>query len=392
MIIKGVKAFKVLNSRADPTIGIQVRTSRGRAWASAPSGASVGKHEVKAYPGSVKSSISLVNSKFTKLLKDIKINEVKDLKKIEEKLTVSKIGGDPIIALEFAILKELARERREHVCDIINPKAKKMPKLLSNVVGGGSHAYGGLDIQEILIYPETKSFSEGAFLNAKIDQKLKLKLEKIDKHFLGGKTDEGAWTTSLADTQALSAVKGVIESEKAKVHMGIDLAASELYKNRKYVWRNYTYKDRKRALSKEEQIATVKDLIKKYDLRYVEDPLEQEDFKGFAEFDQSKVNICGDDLTTTNISRMRKAIRNKSINSIIIKPNQIGSVLKTLKAVDLAKRAGLKVIVSHRSGSTGDDSLAHLAKAVEADFVKIGISGGERIIKINELIKLEQLK
>lgn len=392
MIIKEVKAFKVLNSRADFTIGVQVRTNRGRAWASAPSGASVGKHEVKAYFRNIDYAIKFLNSTINKKLKGIEIDEIKDLKKVEELIDINKIGGDPIIALEFAILKELAREREEKLCDVINPKAKKFPKLLSNVVGGGSHAYGGLDIQEILIYSDTDSFTEGAFLNADINHKLKQKLSKIDKHFLGGKTDEGAWTTSLSDTQSLSAVKSVIESTSSNIHMGIDLAASELYKNRQYVWKNYAYKERKKSLSREEQIIIVKDLINKYNLKYVEDPLEEEDFEGFAKFDQSKSNICGDDLTTTNISRIRRAIRNNSINAIIIKPNQIGSILKTLKAIDLAKRAGIKVVVSHRSGSTGDTILSHLAKAVEADFVKIGISGGERIVKINELIKLEQLK
>lgn len=389
MKIKGLKAFKVLNSRAEPTIGVQVRTSRGRAWASAPSGASVGKHEVRAFPHGVDHAIELVNSKFDKLFDGIKLEEFKDLEKIESKIRIHKIGADPVVALEFALLKELAREAEKPLWKLVNPKAKKTPKLLSNVVGGGSHAYGSLDIQEVLIYSNARKFSNGALLNSRIDRKLKSKLEKEDKHFLGGRTDEGAWATSLSDVKTLKLVREVIDDEDKKVFMGIDLAASQLYERGRYEWKNYAYRKRRKSFTRSEQIEVVKDLMEDFDLKYIEDPLQEEDFSGFAELNKGNARICGDDLTTTNMGRIRKAIRNKAIDSVVIKPNQIGSVLKTMKAVNLAKRAGLKVVVSHRSGSTGDDTLAHLAKAFEADFVKIGISGGERIVKINELIKIE---
>lgn len=389
MIIEDLKAFKLLNSRADQTIGIQIKTPNVKAWASAPSGASVGKTEAKAYPHGIDSAIEYINFNSNKL-KSLKIEEFNDFKKIESEINVAKAGASATIALEYAFLKALSLERKEPVWKLINPKAKGMPKLLSNVVGGGSHAAGGIDIQEILIYSNSNTFAEGAFLNAEIHKKLKLKLENVDNYFLGGKTDEGAWTTSLSDLEALNLVREIIDRSSKKMFMGIDLAASQIYKNEQYIWRNYAYKNRKKTFTREEHINLVKDLIKRFKLKYVEDPLNEDDFKGFAELNKLDTSICGDDLTTTNSERIREAIRKKAIDSIIIKPNQVGSIVKTTEAVTLAKRAGLKVVFSHRSGSTEDTTLVHLAKAFGADFVKIGISGGERTVKINELIRIEQ--
>ncbi|UCD03549.1 MAG: enolase [Candidatus Woesearchaeota archaeon] len=389
MSILDIKAFKVLNSRSDPTIGVQVKTEKGKAWAAAPSGASVGKAEAKAYPHGIDAAIAHINSKADKL-KKIDIEEFKDLKKIESEINISKSGANATIALEYAFLKGLALEKQEPIWRVINPKAKKMPKLLSNVVGGGSHAAGGLDIQEILVYSNSKTFADGAFLNAEIHKKIKLKLEKKDSYFIGGKTDEGAWTTYLSDLEALRLVRDVIDHEKTKMYMGIDLAASQLYKNEQYIWKNYAYKSRKKSFTQQEHIDLVKDVIKRFKLKYVEDPVYEDDFKGFAELNKLDTDVCGDDLTATNVERIRRAIRTKSISAIIIKPNQVGSVVKTIDAINLAKRAGLKIAFSHRSGSTEDATLVHIAKAFEADFVKIGISGGERTVKINELIRIEQ--
>lgn len=389
MNIQEIKAFKVLNSRAEPTIGIQVETDKSKVWASAPSGASVGKAEATSYPHGIDSAIEYINSKAEKL-KKLEMNEFDDLKQIESEINIVKAGASATIALDYAFLKALSLDKKEPIWKLINPKAKGMPKLLSNVMGGGSHAAGGLDIQEILVYSNAKTFAEGAFLNAKVHKELKLKLEKTDNYFLGGKTDEGAWTTGLSDLEAMRLVKETIDAQDTKMYMGIDLAASQLYKNEQYTWRNYAYKSRKKVFTRTEHIDLVKDLIKRFKLKYVEDPVCEDDYKGFAELNKLDTNVCGDDLTTTNIERIRQALRAKSIDAIIIKPNQVGSVVKTAEAVKLAKRAGLKVAFSHRSGSTEDATLVHLAKAFEADFVKIGITGGERIIKINELIRIEQ--
>jgi len=167
--------------------------------------------------------------------------------------------------------------------------------------------------------------------------------------------------------------------------MGIDVAASELWDGSHYV-----YKDKK--LTSEEQISYMAELVDRYNLLYVEDPLHEEDFEGFAELTkQVKAMVCGDDLLVTNVKRIKKAIEVGSVNTVLIKPNQIGTLSDTVDAVNLAKDAGWDVVFSHRSGETEDEYLAHLALAFNATLIKTGVVGGERIAKLNELIRLEEI-
>jgi len=182
------------------------------------------------------------------------------------------------------------------------------------------------------------------------------------------------------------------KKHRAKIWLGVDLAASQLYRDRKYTWHNYSKRKKRLVLSAGEQKKLVLDLIQKFDLKYVEDPLQEEDFSGFSQLTGKvgrKVAVCGDDLTVTNFERLKTAIESGSINAIIIKPNQIGSLVQTKAVVDLAEKNGIIPVISHRSGSTCDTTLVHLAKAWQAPFIKIGIAGGERTTKINELIKIE---
>ncbi|MDP3918691.1 MAG: enolase C-terminal domain-like protein, partial [Nanoarchaeota archaeon] len=166
------------------------------------------------------------------------------------------------------------------------------------------------------------------------------------------------------------------------------IAASEFYSNGKYNYKNFSKDQTKKTLTPKEQIALVNSWIKKYKLAYVEDPLHEEDFKGFSQLDK-KTLICGDDLLTTNLTRLKKALRNKSVNSMIIKPNQIGSLIKTKKVVDFAHSQGIKTIISHRSGETLDNTISHLAVAWNIPYIKTGIYGKEREVKLKELLKIE---
>jgi len=179
----------------------------------------------------------------------------------------------------------------------------------------------------------------------------------------------------------------MVEDETGvKVRMGIDMASTELWDGEHYV-----YRDKK--LTKEEQISYVAELVDKYDLLYVEDPLHEEDFEGFAELTEQigkKCMICGDDLFVTNVKRIQKGIELKAGNTVLIKPNQVGTLTDTFKAVKLAKDNGYRVVVSHRSGETEDETIAHLSVAFNAVLIKTGVVGGERIAKLNELIRIEE--
>jgi len=383
MLIKQIKAIKILNSRAEPTIAVEVKSRDGfTGWGAAPSGASKGKHEVPAYGKNIEQSISYINK-----LNLNTFDSFGDLERVEEKVDVKKAGANGIIALEFALLNLLSQEEKKPVWKILNPRARGTPMPLGNVIGGGAHADSKFDVQEILISPKTKTFSQAALLNARIYGDVKEALEKKDKLFTGGTTDEGAWMTSLSDLEAIELVYDT--SRKYKVRLGLDIASSHFYKNNKYVWQNYA-KGKKIIADKKKQIELVKEMSTKFKLFYIEDPLQEEDFSGYAELNKNLKNICGDDLTTTNIERLKQAIKQKSIAYIIIKPNQIGSLIQTKQVFDLAVKKGIIPVISHRSGETDDVTISHLAKAWQAPLIKCGIASGERIAKINELIKIEK--
>ena len=287
--------------------------------------------------------------------------------------------------MEFAALKAIAKEQKKQVWQIINPNAKKIPRLVGNCIGGGKHAeeVNGKkpDFQEFLLIPEPNSaiqFFEIA-KNAKKDTEFLLK-EK-DKNFKSKKDDEDAWMTSLDDKNVLEVLS------KLNIPLGLDVAASSFYKRKKY-----HYENPKLDRNSEEQIGYLSNLIKNFNLFYVEDAFSEEDFESFAKLLEKfpEVLIVGDDLIVTNVKRLEKAIKMKSVNAIIIKPNQNGSLVDLKEVVELAKANNIKTIFSHRGEETDENILADLAFGFEADFIKCGITGKERISKINRLIEIEK--
>jgi enolase len=197
------------------------------------------------------------------------------------------------------------------------------------------------------------------------------------------KDDEGAWETTLTNDQILE----IIFNSK-DVRLGVDVAASTFYKNNSYKYYGI-------SLSRDKQIGYINSLIEKYNLLYVEDPLDEEDFEGFSKIipDRSlrtSVLIVGDDLTTTNLERVKKAVEKKSINAMIIKPNQNGSLLELKEVIDFCKKNGIKTILSHRAGETLDSALADYAFGFQTDYIKCGISTKWREIKLNRLIEIEK--
>ncbi|MBD3263049.1 hypothetical protein GF374_01575, partial [Candidatus Woesearchaeota archaeon] len=196
MEVTGIKAKRIRNSRRQWTIRVEVRSGRHVGVGKAPSGASKGEHEAVAFPEDVDYSVKLVNSKVKKSLVGTKFEKFSDLKKIERKLKkFKKLGGNPVIALEFALLNCLAHVKEKPLWRVLNPRVKKMPMPLANVVGGGAHTKkkGVLDVQEILLLPKTKKFKDAVKINTEIYKQLRKELKKKDKKFKGKTTDEHAW-------------------------------------------------------------------------------------------------------------------------------------------------------------------------------------------------------
>jgi len=360
-----IKARIIKNSRNEDTTEVSYLNFKG----SCPGGASTGKSEVKAFNNNINDEVKTFN-KISNKLEKVEIKEFDDLKNIEKLL--EKFGANLNISTEFAILHSKGGYKWLS-------KNRKFPKPLGNVIGGGAHLKGkGTNFQEFLVVDNnSKTFFDSAITNKKIHRDLREELEGYD--FKGEMTDEGAWAPKGIDNEdVLKLVKKVAKKHKADV--GLDIAASEFYKNKKYVYNEFT-------LSRDEQIDFVNNLIKKYNLYYVEDPLEENDFEGFSHIKKKNL-VCGDDLITTNVERLKKAI--DSINSVIIKPNQIGSLINMKKTIDFAKKNKIKTIFSHRSGETMDTALSHLALGFNADHIKVSVFGKERESKINELIKIEK--
>ena len=400
--IESVKANKVFNSRGSLTVEVEVYTKNSFGRAIAPGGASTGSHEARPYPGggvegAVKNLKEVVIPKLIGL--DVEKQEEIDqlLHDIDGTDCYVRIGGNAVMAISLAIAKAAASSKNIPFFRYLSGETPvALPYPLGNVLGGGKHAGGGApDIQEFLILPfNVSSFSEAVSVNIAVHERLRILLQKNDTTFTGGKGDEGAWAPNLANDEALSIVTEAVESVKkelgVEIGVGLDMAASTLWDEEQG---SYVYRRDGVKRDSGDQIDYVLNLIRKFRLIYVEDPLQEEDFDGFTEITK-KVNscfICGDDLFTTNSTRLRKGIALKSGNAIIIKPNQIGTITETLKTIKLANRTQYVPVASHRSGETCDTYLAHLAVGLDCPIIKVGIVGGERIAKINELLRIERI-
>jgi enolase len=405
MIITDIIARKILNSRGDETIEVDVFHSKGFGRGSAPSGASTGTFEAIPFPKDVDYSVNFFNQKLKKSLIGMNFNNFNSLKKVEKIIEQfdstsqkTKIGGNIVIALEFALLHALADKKKQPLWQVINPKSKNLPRPLGNAVGGGAHAgSNSIDIQEFLLLSlDSSTYSEALDANCKVHKIVKKRLQELDNSFTGGKTDEGAWCPNISNLEVLDMLSKVAKEVSKefgfKIRLGLDMASSELFENGKYIYNKFSKDVPNKILTRSEQINFVIDLIKKYDLCYVEDPLNEDDFEGFAEIKKkaSDCLICGDDLCVTNPSRLKTGIKKKSISAVIVKPNQVGSLVKTKEFIDLAKKNKITPVISHRSGETNDDTIAHLSVAFDIPVIKCGIVGGERLAKLNELLRIEE--
>ncbi|MBS3143525.1 hypothetical protein J4446_01455 [Candidatus Woesearchaeota archaeon] len=354
---------KIKNSRGEDTVEVNYNGFRG----SAPGGKSKGIYEAKDFLTNIDDEISQ--------LKELNVPDVNifdDFEKIDN--ITNNLGSTARIALEFAMFQYKGGYK---FLD-----GRKLPRPLGNVIGGGMHKdNSNLEFQEFLIIPnKAKTLKEAVENNLKFHAFIHDKLKKPDKNFNDEKTDEGAWSPNLNNEDVLKLLKKY--SGKFKFKIGVDMAASSFFKNNLY-----KYKDKE--LTKDEQIDYINKLIKKYDLYYVEDPLNQDDFLGFA-YINKKALVVGDDLIVTNIERLKRAMHLNAVNALIVKPNQCGSLFKVKEIVEYAKKNNIIPIISHRSGETMDASISHLAVGLEIPIIKTGIFGKEREYKLNELIKIEK--
>lgn len=400
MFIKNIGAKLIKNSRGEKTIEICLKTYHGKFYASPPSGKSKGKNEVPDYNvHGIKQSRKLFAIFCKKMThKNIIIDTFEDLKTVEDSVKVfekeyGKLGGNVVFALESAFLKAAAKEKKKEVWQLIfDGKNAKMPMPVGNCVGGGLHSRGiggkKPDFQEFLLIPHETKFSRAVTKNIHAYFYVKSAMKKINKTFFEKTNDEHACETSMTNEQTLDFMRKV--SERFDIGIGLDVASSSFYNKMGY----YQYQNKELIRDRIEQIDYMRRLVERYNLVYVEDPISEEDFSGFkelmAKIKKKDTMIVGDDLTTTNLHRTERANRANAINAMIIKPNQIGSLIEVKRVVEFCKKNKIKTIFSHRSGETMDYILADLAFGFQADYIKTGIYGRERLIKLKRLIDIEK--
>ncbi len=394
-LVTDVRMRQVLDSRGSATVEADVLTeSGGFGRAAAPSGASTGEHEAVELPAA--EAIAAAREHAVPRLED-RIH-AGDQRAVDAALHAadgtddfSTIGANSAVAISMAAAKAaadvLGAPLFQHLGGAF--RGDDFPTPLGNVVGGGEHAAGGPAIQEFLAAPVgAPSVSDAVFANAAVHRTVAEILD--DRGVAAGKGDEGAWAPDVADEAAFEVVSEacdrVADDVGFEVRFGLDVAASELWDGEAY-----RYGDRSRGPA--EQREYVADLVDEYGLVYVEDPLHEEDFEGFAALTDAvgdETLVCGDDLYVTNVERIDRGLEAGAGNSVLVKPNQIGTLSDAFDAVELTHRSGWEAVVSHRSGETTDATIAHLAVATATAFVKTGAVGGERTAKLNELLRIAE--
>jgi enolase len=397
-LVTDVVLRRVLDSRGNPTVEADIRSeSGGFGRARAPSGASTGAFEAIELPA--REAIAAARDHAVPRL----VGEVYagDQRSVDAALRAadgtddfSRIGANSAVALSMAAAHAaadvLGAPLFQHLGGTF--RGDEFPVPLGNVIGGGEHAADATDIQEFLAVPVGAPSAEAAvFANAAVHETVGDLL--ADRGVTANTGDEGAWAPAITDSEAFdllaTATDRVAEDVGFEVRMGLDVAAAELYDESAG---GYRYSDTVRDPN--EQASYVAGLVESYDLVYVEDPLTETDFAGFADLTErvgtDETLICGDDLFVTSVERLTRGIEMGAANSILVKPNQIGTLTGAFDAIERARAAGYSPVVSHRSGETEDTTIAHLAVASGAPYIKTGTVGGERTAKLNELIRIEQ--
>merc|ERR1712070_973432 len=407
--ITAVKARSIFDSRGNPTVEVDVTTTRGMYRAAVPSGASTGVYEAlelrdggDAYMGKgVSKAVSNVNDIIAKALIGM---DPKEQKAIDDKMvqeldgsknewgwSKAKLGANAILGVSMAVCKAGAAAKGlplyKHIAELAgNPTGKMyMPVPSFNIINGGSHAGNKLAMQEFMILPVGAStFTEAMKMGSEVYHNLKKGIKKAYGQDACNVGDEGGFAPNILDNkEGLNLVVAAIEAAgyTGKVRIGMDVAASEF-------WLDAQKK------TGEELMAIYEDFCENYPMISIEDPFDQDDFPSYTAMTAKlgeKAQIVGDDLLVTNPKRVQKAIDDKACNALLLKVNQIGSITESIEAVNMAKAAGWGVMTSHRSGETEDSFIADLAVGLGTGQIKTGAPcRSERLSKYNQLLRIEE--
>ena len=412
--IQNIHARQIIDSRGTPTLEVDCVLSDGSfGRAAVPSGASTGQHEAlelrdfetQYFGKSVFKAIDNVNSKINKLLIGNNSNDIYlidqlmlDLDGTDNK---SNLGANAMLGVSLAIMKAFAHEKEMKIYEYIhsifynqsNPYVMPIPMM--NILNGGSHADNNVDIQEFMIYPKGfSSFSNALKAGCEIFHILKSVLKK--KGYSTAVGDEGGFAPDLRSNQeAIDLILEAIELSDYKagsdIVLTLDVAASELFDSKTNL---YALQSENKLLNNLELIDYYTMLCRQYPIVSIEDGLDENDWEGWVILNDklgNNIQLVGDDLTVTNISKLEKAISLNSMNAILIKLNQIGTVSETLNAIQLAQKSNFGVIISHRSGETEDTTISDLAVGTCAGQIKTGsLCRSERVAKYNQLIRIEE--
>ncbi len=399
--ITSIEGRVLYNSRGSKTIEVDIvsdNTFLGRVCA--PSGASVGKYEAVSFPdGKPEESLRVLNENSSKFigLESSDLKSIHDtLKSLDNSSNYSQIGGALAFAVTIASMDSASKATDQPLFKTLSSESSfKFPFPLGNILGGGAHAGPGTpDIQEILICATgAKSIKEAIETNLLVHKELRKVLEKEDPNFTNGRGDEGGWAPKLNNERALEVSAQAIEnlgfSLGKEVSLGVDFASSTQWDETK---QKYLYNRAGFENSPSEQIDFAANIIDKYKLIYAEDAVHEEAFSDMAELTKKFPNtlVTGDDLTVTNKNILQKAIDANSCNAAILKVNQAGSLYDAMEFAQLANNNNVRLITSHRSGESTDSHISHIGLATKSKMLKVGVVGGERVAKLNELIRLSE--
>ena len=405
--IARVQAREILDSRGNPTVEVDVHLSDGNfGRAAVPSGASTGEHEAmelrdgdenRFLGKGVLNAVRNVNQQINPIVKGYNAFDQKTLDTcmidLDGTPNKSNLGTNAILGVSMAVSRAAAASQNLPLYRYLNSEACLLPVPMLNIINGGRHADNNVDIQEFMVFPlGADSFSHALRMSAEIFHHLKNVL--ISKGLNTSVGDEGGFAPNLnSNAEAIEIILEAVEkagySAGKDIFLAVDAAASEFYSNRKY---HLEAEDQ--TLTSGEMVEYFKSLTKKYPIISIEDGLAENDWEGWRVLNGemgSKIQIVGDDLTVTNISRLQRAIDEQSMNAVLIKLNQIGTVTETVEAVELARKTGFGVVISHRSGETEDTFIADFAVAMGMGQIKTGSSSRtDRMCKYNQLLRIEE--
>uniref|UniRef100_A0A672K8Y6 Beta-enolase n=1 Tax=Sinocyclocheilus grahami TaxID=75366 RepID=A0A672K8Y6_SINGR len=410
MSISKIHAREILDSRGNPTVEVDLYTAKGRFRAAVPSGASTGVHEAlelrdgdkTRYLGKGTHSNGFDSSHHLCVSKQkLSVVEQEKIDKFMLELdgteNKSKFGANAILGVSLAVCKAGAAEKGvplyRHIADLAGNKDVILPVPAFNVINGGSHAGNKLAMQEFMILPVgAKNFHEAMRIGAEVYHNLKNVIKAKYGKDATNVGDEGGFAPNiLENNEALELLKSAIEKAgyPDKIIIGMDVAASEFFKNGKYDLDFKSPDDPKRHITGDQLGDLYKSFIKNYPVQSIEDPFDQDDWENWTKFTGSvDIQVVGDDLTVTNPKRIQQACEKKACNCLLLKVNQIGSVTESIQACKLAQSNGWGVMVSHRSGETEDTFIADLVVGLCTGQIKTGAPcRSERLAKYNQLMR-----